>query len=339
MDILDLRYFKIIDEYTKKDKIIEYINDSIHKILFVVKDEILIGCITDGDLRRKIKSDDFVAKDIMNDNPKFIFEEDFENKNQKELINNMVNYLPILNSNKKLLKIIYFDINFQEYYDINNTKVVIMAGGKGVRLLPITKIIPKPLVPFKEKTIIENIMEQFIKYGFYDFIFTINYKKEMIKTYFDELDYNISYIEEDNFLGTAGSLAYISSNNPIIVSNCDILLDIDYSKAVKEHILNDDDITIFTAREDINIPYGVIKQKDNIFVDIEEKPILSYMVNTGIYILNPNVLKLIKKGEEIDMPDLISRAKLRKMSIRVYNSNKKMIDIGQWDYYKKFINK
>jgi len=319
------------------EKIIEYINDSVHKILFVTGEKgELIGSVTDGDLRRNINKNNFTAENIMNRNPKFIFEKDFKNITEKELLKNKVNYLPVLDENKIPVKVIYFDLNFQEYYD--DIKVVIMAGGKGIRLLPITRVIPKPLVPFKEKTIIENIMEQFIKYGFYDFIFTVNYKKDMIKSYFSELDYSISYIEEDNFLGTAGSLSYIETQQPVIVSNCDILLDVDYSAAFKEHILNGNDVTVFSALESVDIPYGVIKEDESKnFIGIEEKPILNYMVNTGIYILSPKVLDLIKKGEKTDMPELIERAMNKGYNIRVYNSDKKMTDIGQWEYYKKFI--
>lgn len=337
MNVLDLRYFKMIGKDFSGDKMIEYINDSVHKILFVTGEKgELIGSVTDGDLRRNINKNNFTAENIMNRNPKFIFEKDFKNITEKEILKNKVNYLPVLDENKIPVKVIYFDLNFQEYYD--DIKVVIMAGGKGLRLLPITRVIPKPLVPFKEKTIIENIMEQFIKYGFYDFIFTVNYKKDMIKSYFSELYYSVSYIEEENFLGTAGSLGYIETQQPIIVSNCDILLDVDYSVAFKEHILNGNDVTVFSAIESVDIPYGVIKEDESRnFIGIEEKPILNYMVNTGIYILSPKVIELIKKGEKTDMPELIERAMNKGYNVRVYNSDKKMTDIGQWEYYKKFI--
>jgi dTDP-glucose pyrophosphorylase len=322
-------------------KCLKIFNKIDYKIIFILNEKNqLIGSITDGDIRRKIKNysyNDNVEK-IMNKNPKKIYNKDFKSKNQ--IYNLKVNHIPILNEDETIKEVLYVDLNYQ-VIDKIKTKVLIMAGGKGTRLLPLTRVIPKPLVPFKDETIIENIMGQFLKYGFDEFVFSVNYKKDMIKNYFKELKYNIDYIEETKFLGTAGSIAFMKeyiNNKPFIVSNCDILLDVDYSEALEKHIHDDIDITIFTATEEIDISYGVIKSdSDNNFLGIEEKPSKKYLVNTGIYILSPKIIELIEKNEKIDMPELIDRARERGMNIKIFESKNSMVDIGQWKHYKKFI--
>jgi dTDP-glucose pyrophosphorylase len=325
----------------KIEKAVDIINNSEYKIVFITDDkDRFIGSVTDGDIRRNLEKfnlQDDVYK-IMNDNPKKIYERD--NYSDKDIYNFKVNYLPLLDEKGKIKTVYYIDVNFQKNNKIK-TKVLIMAGGKGTRLLPLTRVIPKPLVPFKDETIIENIMGQFLKYGFDEFVFSVNYKKDMIKNYFKELKYNIDYIEETKFLGTAGSIAFMKeyiNNKPFIVSNCDILLDVDYSEALEKHIHDDIDITIFTATEEIDISYGVIKSdSDNNFLGIEEKPSKKYLVNTGIYILSPKIIELIEKNEKIDMPELIDRARERGMNIKIFESKNSMVDIGQWKHYKKFI--
>jgi len=169
---------------------IEIMNQSRYKILFVVdNNDALVGTVTDGDLRRYLQSGKINLRDditvLYNRNPRFNWFYELPEK-QTQLTSMKINYLPILDNQKRILYVLRFDINFQEKSSIKN-KVVIMAGGKGTRLLPLTRVIPKPLVPYKDKTIIEKIMEQFITCGFEKFILTINYKGEMIKNYFERL--------------------------------------------------------------------------------------------------------------------------------------------------------
>lgn len=333
--------YKTLNMKDKIEKVVDIINNSEYKIVFIVDDkDRLIGSVTDGDIRRNLEK--FNLQDdvyqIMNDNPKKIYEKD--NLSEEDIYSFKVNYLPMLNEKDKIKTVYYMDINFQKNNKFK-TKVLIMAGGKGTRLLPLTRVIPKPLVPFKDETIIENIMGQFLKYGFDEFVFSVNYKKDMIKNYFKAFKYNIDYIEEAEFLGTAGSIAFMKEyidNKPFIVSNCDILLDVDYSEALEKHIHDKIDITIFAATEEIDISYGVINSDANSnFLGIEEKPSKKYLVNTGIYILNPELTNLIDKNEKIDMPELINRAREKGMKIKIFESKNSMVDIGQWKHYKKFI--
>ncbi len=345
MQIKEINNYTLIEHNASINEVIEKMNNSTYKILFVVKTNKLVGTITDGDIRRRIYDkknniSKLKASEIMNTNPKYILIDEYNKLSNTDIINYHVEYLPILNKNMEIVKVIRIPINFQELKKLK-TVVLIMAGGKGTRLYPLTKVIPKPLVPYKDKTIIEQIMEQFIKSGFDEFILSVNYKKELIKNYFSELDYNIKFIEERDFLGTAGSISYLrlyDIKNPFFVANCDVLINIDFSQALEYHLKEQADITIISANENIDMAYGVLRiDENNDLIKIEEKPNYKFNVNTGIYILNPEVIDLIEIGEKVDMPEIIERARTKGMKIKVYESNTEMIDIGQWEYYKKLL--
>ncbi|OOC46915.1 hypothetical protein XO09_04205 [Thermosipho sp. 1223] len=338
--------FPLISKNDSFEVIINSLNKSPYKILFVIENGKLIGTITDGDIRRylyKTKAGDLSkikAFDLMNKNFKYILEKDYKEFSFNDVLKFNVEYLPVLNAKMEIMKVLKISLNFQQLSKLK-TKVLIMAGGKGTRLQPLTKVIPKPLVPYKDKTIIENIMEQFINSGFDEFILSINYKKELIKNYFSELKYNIEYIEEKEFLGTAGSISYLrfyDIKKPFFVANCDVLINIDFSEVLEYHSKESSDITIISAKESIDIAYGILEfDKQNNYVKIKEKPNYEFYVNTGIYILNPNIVDLVSLDEKLDMPELIERAKKNNKRIKVYKFEGEMIDIGQWEYYKKML--
>jgi len=345
MQIKEINDYTLVEHSASINEVIEKMNNSSYKILFVVDTNKLIGTITDGDIRRciydkKNNISEIKASEIMNINPKYILIDEYNKLSNKDIINFNVEYLPILNKMFEIVKVIRIPINFQELKKLK-TVVVIMAGGKGTRLYPLTKVIPKPLVPYKDKTIIEQIMEQFIRSGFDEFILSINYKKELIKNYFSELDYNIKFIEERDFLGTAGSISYLrlyDIKNPFFVANCDILINIDFSQVLEYHQKEQSDITIISANENINVAYGVLRaDENNNLIEIDEKPNYNFNLNTGIHILNPEIINLIEFDEKMDMPELLKRAKDNNKRIKVYESNAKIIDIGQWEYYKRLL--
>ena len=173
-----------------------------------------------------------------------------------------------------------------------------MAGGKGSRLKPLTNILPKPLIPIKDRPIIELIMEKFQSHGINNFNITTNYKAGIIKSYFSNLKkkYNINFHNENKPLGTAGSLKLTKtkSKKPIFVTNCDIIINSDYNLIMNYHIENKNDFTIIAATKKYTIPYGTCEiGKDGIFKKILEKPSLDYLINTGFYITNPSNIELI----------------------------------------------
>jgi NDP-sugar pyrophosphorylase family protein len=224
-----------------------------------------------------------------------------------------------------------------------NVPVVINAGGKGTRLEPFTKILPKPLIPVGDKPIIQAIMDRFFEFGFDTFYIILNYKGEMIKSYFDnvDLEYTIKYINEPDFLGTAGGLKYLPADFPeyFIFSNCDIIVGTDYASVIKTHLQSNSILTIIGSFQRYTIPYGVLKfSKDGFLDSISEKPEYDFTVNTGIYVLNTEVIDLIPKDKFFHITDLITMLVLSGNKIGVYPvSENSYLDIGQWDEYKKNI--
>ncbi|APF21843.1 nucleotidyltransferase family protein [Clostridium butyricum] len=286
------------------------------KILLVVENKKLIGTVTDGDVRRWIlKNGDFEKEifNIMNTNPKFINVKDrYQAKNVME--DCFVDALPVVDDNKNIIEVIFLNDKINEKVRVLrkiSNPVVIMAGGKGTRLYPYTQILPKPLIPIGDKSIIERIIERFEEFGCRNFYCTVNYKKNMIKAYFEELqkNYDINYVEEDNFLGTAGSLYLLKDKikETFFVSNCDILVEADYEDILKYHKKKENKITMVTSLKNYKIPYGVIKLTNNGQVsETIEKPEYSYLINAGFYVLEPDVLNDIPENKFFHITDLIN---------------------------------
>jgi len=220
-----------------------------------------------------------------------------------------------------------------------------MAGGRGTRLAPLTNIWPKPLIPVNEKTIIEDIMDKFVEVGCNKFYLSVNYKAEVIKQYFENLNssyYQISYIQEEKPLGTAGSLYLLKDkiHSAFFVTNCDILIDEDYTAIYDYHKANHNEITMVAAIKSFPIPYGTIETKEGGQLNsIQEKPELSFKINTGMYILEPNLLKEIPENEFLHITTLIEKLHQEGRKVGVFPvSEGSWSDIGNWEeYIKKFV--
>jgi NDP-sugar pyrophosphorylase family protein len=215
-----------------------------------------------------------------------------------------------------------------------------MAGGKGTRLDPFTKIIPKPLIPLKDKPIIEHIMDRYFSRGFNRFVVIVNYKKEMIKLYFAEnnLPYSIEFVEEPDYYGTAGGLYLLKDtiNDTFVVVNCDTILESDYQSILHWHREKKYLITIVGAHKEIAVPFGVLKMDNGMLIDIDEKPNYDIFVNTGTYFLEPDVINLIGKNEQLCMDELIRRVGRESPDkVGVYPHWGGWFDVGQWDEYRK----
>jgi len=220
-----------INENTTIKEAIKILDETAKKILLVTETNKLTGIITDGDIRRWIlKSGNLqeCVSCIMNTSPKYIYEKD--RAYAKEILKEkMIEAMPVVNINREVIDIVFWNDSFENklnHFDKLETPVVIMAGGKGTRLEPYTKILPKPLIPIGDIPIVERIINRFTEYGCNKFYMTINYKKNMIKAYFNELDkvYEVDYVEEVKPLGTAGSLSLLKDvlKDTFFVSNCDI---------------------------------------------------------------------------------------------------------------------
>lgn len=321
------------------------------KILLVIdKSKHLIGVVTDGDVRRWILNNGSLkekVEKIMNKNPITIFTDE-KNKAKKIMKKELIEAIPVIDKSNKVKSIIFwheeFDVEF-DHFDRLNNKVVIMAGGKGTRLYPYTKILPKPLIPIGEIPIIERIMNRFKKYGCSEFYITLNYKKEMIKSYFKENKevYNIKYFDEKKPLGTAGSLYFLKEkiDKTFFLSNCDILIDANYSSILKHHKEENNDMTLVTSLIHYRIPYGIVELNENkTLKKIREKPEYDFLVNTGMYILEPKVLSLVPENELFHMTDLIRKSKKKKMKIGIYPiSQKSLMDMGQIEEMEKMMER
>ena len=260
----------------------------------------------------------------------------------------MINEIPVLDKGK-LIEIVFrkdfYPLKLKKgRYSISDLPVIIMAGGKGLRLDPFTRILPKPLIPIGNEPIIKIIMDKFGFYGIKNFYLTLNDKAKMIKAFFhgNNLGYNINFIEEEKPLGTAGSLKYISEiiEGPFFLNNCDIVIKYDYREIYKFFKNNKNDITIVGSVQEYSIPYGVCEiQNGGNLVSINEKPKYELLVNTGLYLIDKSVLELIPNDSNFNMNDLINKAMEKKLKVGVFPvSEKSWIDIGQWNLYNKTID-
>ena len=346
---MDITNFFVHKDNTIKDAI-KQIDSTGKKIVFVVDEESrLLGTFTDGDMRRYYLNNgnlsDNVTKAMNSDPICFTCENEAEAKEhikQTELIS-----IPIVDENKKVIKAFFWNnekFGMRKRLIPKDIPVVIMAGGKGTRLYPYTKILPKPLIPIGDVPITEHIINQFKEYGVNDFYMIINHKKNMIKSYFNEIekDYNLNYIEEEKFLGTGGGLSLLKGkiNSTFFVSNCDILVKSDVECMYNFHMQHKNKITIVCAMKNVTIPYGVIELSQNGKIDkMIEKPEYSFLTNTGVYIIEPEVLAEIKDDEYIDLPDIAKRCMAKGENVGVFPiTEKSWLDMGQLDEMENMIN-
>lgn len=252
---------------------------------------------------------------------------------------------PVITENKDIKKIYYWEDIFnsrllppkKEF----NLPVIIMAGGLGTRLRPITNVIPKPLIPIDEKTIIEHIFDRFYHHGCNKFYISVNYKADLIKYYLTEkkICFQINYLEEHKPMGTGGSLSLLKGlvTETFFVSNCDILIEQDYSEILEYHNNNNNEITIVAALKDYAIPYGTIKSGENGELNkLIEKPNLTFKINSGMYILEPHLIDEVPDNIFFHITHLIEKVKNRNGRVGVFPvSEKSWKDIGEWDEYLK----
>lgn len=315
------------------------LDETAKKILFVTDEDKLLGTITDGDIRRWIlKNGDLEesAFKIANLKPITLYYKDIKQAHEVMKENN-IEAVPLVDEQGDLVDAFFWNEDDRFPTKKITAEVVIMAGGKGARLYPYTKILPKPLIPIGDTPIIERIMDKFNNFGCDNFYLTVNYKKNMIKSYFNEVDkdYIINYVDEDKPLGTGGSLYLLKDilHKTFFVTNCDILVEEDYSNIYKFHKDKGNFITIVASLKHFTIPYGVMTLKDDGTLECTtEKPEYSYLINTGLYILEPEALSYVPNDTFIGLPDIIDICKSDGKRVGVYPvSENAWMDMGQMD--------
>lgn len=318
------------------------------KLLIVTHSGRYMGLLSAGDIQRNLVAGGSLTgpirgalgRSVRVANPSVTLEEV-----RAIMLRSRAELMPVVDDNGALHDVIFWDELFVEPHRPNVTKLtiptVIMAGGQGTRLKPLTNIIPKPLVPIGERPIIEIIMDSFHAAGVEDFYVSVNYKADMIERYFADKEkaYQIHYFSEPRPLGTAGSLSLLRGrfDSAFFVSNCDILIAQDYQEVFAYHRENRCDLTVVAALKTYPIPYGTLETgSDGLLQSLKEKPTLSILANTGVYLLEPHLLSQIPDDTMLHITELIDRVRAANGRVGVFPITEgSWLDIGDWPEYQK----
>ena len=343
---------KIVSAETSIIQAMLLMDEGFTKLLLVFDGEQFLGIITNGDLQRAIIAhtpfETPIRQVIDNTTKRYAHEGDDREKVKEWMLEKRAELMPVVDDKGQLVDVVFWDEVLSETPNTDNRPkidlpVVIMAGGKGTRLKPITNVIPKPLVPVGDKTILEVIMDQFESIGCHKFYMSVNYKADMMKYYLSQLEhkYEVEFFMEDKPLGTIGSVSLLKGKitTPFFVSNCDSINEQDYRDVYDYHVSNKNDMTIVTMVKSFKIPYGVIETgEDGLMIDLKEKPEQTYQVNTGVYILNPEVIDEIPEGEFFHITHLMEKVRARGGRVGCFPvSEHSWKDMGEWPEYLKMI--
>ena len=321
-------------------KAIEIIDASSSGAVLVVSDENhLLGTVTDGDIRRGILKGISLEEPvscIMNCNP--IFTRKDNNNAFNIMRRKQINQIPILDNENRVIGVeIISDFIASENKD---NWVILMAGGLGTRLHPLTMDCPKPLLKVGNKPILETIIQGFVDYGFSKFFISVNYKSEMIEDYFldgSKWGIEINYLKEQERLGTAGALSLLPErpSKPIIIMNGDLLTKVNYQQLLGFHLEHNASATMCVREYKYQIPYGVVQLDKHRLTTIVEKPFQQFFVSAGVYVLDPAVIDLIQPSEYLDMPTLFQNLVQKNISTAAFPIREYWLDIGRIGDYEK----
>ncbi len=328
---------------------IKQLDDSNRKILYVINENsTLFGTITDGDIRRWILGGNSLnepVEKVCNKAP-ITCKENYEIKDIKNImLEKQIQSIPVLDTDRNIINILFWDKIFDSKHHpiekrIIDIPVVIMAGGAGKRLEPFTKILPKPLIPIGDKSVLEVVIDKFRQYSINNFYVSLFHKSQIIKAYLEELNppYDVKYLIESKPLGTAGVLYQLQSKikSSIFLTNCDTIISCDYNDLLNFHNKNNYEITIVGSMINHRIPYGICEiEAEGKLVSLKEKPEKSYLVSTGMYLLRGTALDQIPNNEFCNITDLIESVRSNHGNIGVYPiSEKSWLDTGEWKEYK-----
>ncbi|MEM1484899.1 sugar phosphate nucleotidyltransferase [Oscillospiraceae bacterium PP1C4] len=332
----------VISDTLSVIKAMEQLDKSSKGVLFICNgSDILEGCITDGDIRRFILRGGDLTHNIMNaanQHPKFCYEAEYTS----DIDFQHLKCIPVVNEKKQIVSLHFSNETLRPHAQLN-IPIVIMAGGKGTRLKPFTDVLPKPLIPIRDRTITEHIIDQFLQYDCDDFWMIVNHSKALIKAYFGELDksYHLTFVDEEKPLGTGGGLVLLKGKMPstFILSNCDVLIECDYAKAVAYHKEKHNIITVVCAVKNIVIPYGTVRlDNDGKIFEFSEKPEFSFLTSTGLYIIEPEFLSMIPEDTLIHITDVIQMCIDQGKSVGAFPvSQNAWYDMGQMEEMEKMI--
>ena len=321
---------------------IQVIDQTAAQIALVVDSEQrLLGTVTDGDLRRGLLRGETLespVENIMNRKFRSLPADCTKNRALRLMREETLRHVPGLDSEGRVVRMFLLE---EKIYNLKHDNwVVLMAGGQGERLRPMTDACPKPMLRIGGKPMMEIILEQFSEAGFQKFFFSVNYLKQQIMDYFGNGDHwgiEIQYLVEKQPLGTAGSLELFTHfpKHPIIVANGDVLSRVDYGKLLQFHKENKSSATICIRQHETELPFGIVKTNGSELVSLEEKPVMTHSINAGIYVLNPEIIKLLQKDQVCDMPQLLERGLAQNLSINAFPVHEFWVDVGLPQIYEQ----
>ena len=338
---MDFRSFCMLETESLRTAL-AHLNQAAKKVLFLTDAAgHLTAALTDGDVRRHLLSGGTLedsAANAGNHRP-------ITATGREEAIRLLAQHgciaVPVLDGAGRIMDIVLEDERQAEPHAALGLPVVIMAGGKGTRLEPYPKILPKPLIPVGDLPIMEHIMRQFRQYGCTEFHGIVNYKKQLIKAYFSENEehFDTIWYDEDKPLGTGGGLSLLKGklSETFFLTNCDLLIFTDYEKLLRFHRENGSAVTMVCAEKRVTIPYGVVETGEGgVITAMREKPAFQFLTNTGLYLVEPEVLEDIGEDEVIGFPDIIERQRRKGRRVSAYTVGEAdWLDMGQLDELEK----
>ena len=332
---------------TEKSNIKEAIAllERVEKKLLVVCDseKKVIGTISDGDIRRgilkSVNCNDCVSA-VMNTKPVLMHEEVHDDLLIEKMDSLNIFYVPVVCDNGMFIRLSSLEDLKEGIYD--NYSVFILAGGLGSRLKDLTKNTPKPMLHIHDKPMLERLIIDFRNQGIRKFYISVNYLKDVIMNYFGNGSYHdvdIVYVEEDKRLGTAGPLSMLPDSfvaRGLIVINADVCVKSDFRAILRYHHNSYNKMTVCAKEKRQEIPYGVVRFEDDSLISIDEKPVTSYFINAGIYVIERELLAELKRNEYLDMPDFINHVKDSNNKVGIYPLHEEWEDIGLPSQYEKF---
>jgi dTDP-glucose pyrophosphorylase len=312
-------------------------NSRIQIALVVGPDALLIGTVTDGDIRRAllrgISVDDPIAT-VMNGKPTTLPQEESAQRAHDLMRRTTHRCIPRVDGRGGITGVWHLSDFLQT--EVHDNVVVVMAGGLGTRLNPITEALPKPLIRIGAKPILETILDNFREFGFREFYLSVNYKAEMVKEYFGDgsrWGISIRYLEESKRLGTAGALSLlpVRPTKPLIVMNGDLLTKVNFQQLLDFHHDHDDAATMCVREYDLKVPFGVVTMEDHHITAVDEKPVQRFFVNAGIYVLEPDTLDCVPREEQFDMTSLFQMLVESGQRVSAFPIREYWLDVGRLD--------
>lgn len=302
----------------------------------------LLGTVTDGDTRRALLRDAHMhdaVSSVMNTKPLTVTNHSSREQRLKLMKEHDVTAVPIIN---ELGQVIGLETLHQAMQPQRlENPVFIMAGGFGTRLQPLTDHCPKPMLRVGEKPMLEHLINQFISHGFSSFYISTHYLPEIIRNHFGDgsaWNASIQYVHEEEPLGTGGALGLLPPDlpdMPLLMMNGDVLTKLNYAQLLRHHIENEFDASMCVREDEHRVPFGVIETENKLITNMVEKPTYRYKINTGIYVLNPEIVRSVQTGQRIDMPTLLDKHRVSGKKIGTYTSYDYWLDIGQMKDYQK----